>query len=113
MLVLVQVVVVLVVGMESLQVVSLLDVLHLVLSSFEMERRNGPQSSFCGFHPPPAGEGWFPRSGYHGVVRGGSFDRCDGMVCANPTLEQMAWHWFYSFGTNPCVELFFHLRARF
>jgi hypothetical protein len=24
--------------------------------SFEMERRNGPQSSFRGFHPPPARE---------------------------------------------------------
>jgi hypothetical protein len=24
--------------------------------------------------------------------------------CANPTLEQMAQHWFYSFGTNPSVE---------
>jgi hypothetical protein len=33
--------------------------------------------------------------------------------CANPTLEQMARHWFYSFGTNPSVESFVHSRARF
>jgi hypothetical protein len=24
--------------------------------------------------------------------------------CANPTLEQMARHWFFSFGTNPRAE---------
>jgi hypothetical protein len=78
-----------------------------------MERRNGPQSSFRGFHPPLAREGWFPRSGYRGGVRGGSFDRRDAMGCANPTLEQMAWHWFYSFGTNPSAESFVHSRACF
>jgi hypothetical protein len=32
---------------------------------------------------------------------------------ANPTLEQMAQHWFYFFGTNPSVESFAHSRARF
>jgi hypothetical protein len=55
-----------------------------------MERRNGPWSSFHGFRPPLAREGWFPRSGYSGCVRGGSFDRRDALDCANPTLEQMA-----------------------
>jgi hypothetical protein len=30
----------------------------------------------------------------------------DGLVCANPTFEQMARHWFYSFGTNPSGESF-------
>jgi hypothetical protein len=35
------------------------------------------------------------------------------LVCANPTFEQMARHWFYSFGTNPSVELFVRSRARF
>jgi hypothetical protein len=30
------------------------------------------------------------------------------MDCANPTFEQMAQHWFYSFDTNPSVELFVH-----
>jgi hypothetical protein len=33
--------------------------------------------------------------------------------CANPTLEKMARHWFYSFGTNPSAELFVRSRARF
>jgi hypothetical protein len=43
--------------------------------SFEMERRDGPWSSFRGFGPPPVREGWFPHSGYHDGFRGGSFDR--------------------------------------
>jgi hypothetical protein len=28
-------------------------------------------------------------------------------MCANPTFEQMAQHWFYSFGTNPSAESLF------
>jgi hypothetical protein len=28
-------------------------------------------------------------------------------------LEQMARHWFYSFGTNPSVESFVHSRPHF
>jgi hypothetical protein len=29
---------------------------------------------------------------------------------ANPTFEQLAWHWFYSFGTNPVLSrLFAHV----
>jgi hypothetical protein len=35
------------------------------------------------------------------------------VVCANPTFEQMARHWFYSFGTNPSADSFVHSRARF
>jgi hypothetical protein len=45
-----------------------------------MERRNGPRSSFRGFCSPLARQGWLPR----GDFRGGSFDRCDDLVCANP-----------------------------
>jgi hypothetical protein len=26
------------------------------------------------------------------------------LVCANPTFEQMARHWFYTFGTNPVLS---------
>jgi hypothetical protein len=37
----------------------------------------------------------------------------DGLVCANPTYEQMARHWFYSFCTNPSAESFVRSRARF
>jgi hypothetical protein len=78
-----------------------------------MERRNGPRSSFCGFGSPLIREGCFPRSGYRGGVHGGSFVRRDVLDCVNPTLEQMARHWFYSFGTNPSAESFVHSRARF
>jgi hypothetical protein len=56
--------------------------------SFEMERRDDPRFSFRGFGPPLGREGWFPRGG----VRGGSVGRKDGLVCANPTFEQMARH---------------------
>jgi hypothetical protein len=78
-----------------------------------MERRNSPQSSFRGFGPPLVGEGWFPHNGYRGGVRGGSFDSRDALECASPTFEQMAQHWFYSFGTNPSAESFVHSHARY
>jgi hypothetical protein len=83
------------------------------ICSFEMERRDNPRAFFHGFGPPPGREGWFPHGGYCGGVRGGNFGRKDGLVCANPTFEQMARHWFYSFGTNPSAELFARSRARF
>jgi hypothetical protein len=79
----------------------------------EMERRDGPQFSFRGFGPPLGREGWFPHSGYSGGVRGGRFGRRDVLDRANPTFEQMARHWFYSFGTNPSAESFVRSRARF
>jgi hypothetical protein len=78
-----------------------------------MERRNGPQSSFHGFGPLPVREGWFPRSGYRGGVRGGSIDRSNVLDRANPTLEQMAQHWFYFFGTNPRAKSFVRSHAHF
>jgi hypothetical protein len=71
---LVQEVVVLVVGLESLQVVSLLGVFPSCSirdgrsRSIELERRKGPWSSFRGFGFPPVREGWFPQCGYHGNV---------------------------------------------
>jgi hypothetical protein len=63
------------------------------IRSFEMERRDSPRVFFRGFGPPPGREDWFPRGG----VRGGSLGRKDGLVCANPTFEQMARHWFLLF----------------
>jgi hypothetical protein len=75
-----------------------------MIHSFEMEKRDSLRAFFCGFGPPPGREGWFPHGGYCGGVRRGSFGRKDGLVCANPTFEQMARHWFYSFGTNPSAE---------
>jgi hypothetical protein len=81
--------------------------------SFEMERRDDPRFSFRGFGPRLGREGWFSRSCYRGGVHGGSFGTKDGLICANPTFEQMAQHWFYSFGTNSSVESFVRSRARF
>jgi hypothetical protein len=111
---LVQVVMVLVVG---LQVVILLDDLHLLLNT-RVEgviglRCSGGTIHGLPFVVPPSIEGWFPRSGYCGGVHGGSFDRRDSLDCANPTLEQMDQHWFYTFGTKPTAESFLHSRARF
>jgi hypothetical protein len=133
----------------------------------ELERRDGPRSSFRGFGPSLVSEGWFPRNGYHGGVefagrspprnqyefgRGRSFesqkgygprfpfrgtrtppmrqewsshggsrfdmishciDRHGRMNVANPTFEEMARHWFATFGTNPSVESFARSRSWF
>jgi hypothetical protein len=76
-------------------------------------QRDDALFSFRGFGPPIGREGWFPHSGYHGGVRGGSFGWRDVLDRANPTFEQMARHWFYSFGTNPSAESFVPSRARF
>jgi hypothetical protein len=81
--------------------------------SFEKERRDGPRVLFHGFGPPLGIEGWFPQGGYRGGVHGGSFGRRDALVGANPTFEQMARHWFYTFGTNPSAESFVRSRACF
>jgi hypothetical protein len=78
-----------------------------------MERRDGPRSSFRGFGPPLVREAWLPRSGLCAGARGGSFRWKDVLDCANPTFEQMARHWFYSFGTNSSAESFVRSRARF
>jgi hypothetical protein len=78
-----------------------------------MERRDGPWSSFHGFCPPLVREGCFPHGGYHGGVRGASFSKKYVLACANHTFEQMARHWFYSFGTNPSAESFVRSRACF
>jgi hypothetical protein len=103
-------VVVQVVGLESLQVArrSPTRAQHgdRRSRSFEIERRDGPRYPFRGFGPSPVREGWFPRSGFRGGIRGGSFGRKDVLDCANPAFEQMARHWFYSFGTNPSAESF-------
>jgi hypothetical protein len=46
----------------------------------------------------------------HGGSRFDRMDRCidrhDRMNVANPTFEEMARHWFATFGTNPSVESF-------
>jgi hypothetical protein len=113
-------VVVLVFGIESLQEVSLLGVLPLVLN--------------------PGKGGVVALSWRGGTVHGFPFvvlvllqlERDGSLIvvtmvvfmevalvgkmfldCANPTFEQMARHWFYSFGTNPSAESFVRSRAHF
>jgi hypothetical protein len=56
----------------------------------------------------------------HGGSRFGGFDRMDHcidmhgrMSVANPTFEEMARHWFSTFGTNPSVEAFALSRSWF
>jgi hypothetical protein len=92
-------VVLLVVGLESQQVASLLGILPLEFTTgmggvVAFRRRGGTihGSPFVVLVLLSGREGWFPRSGYRGGVRGGSFGRKDGLVCANPTFEQMARH---------------------
>jgi hypothetical protein len=84
--------------------------------SFESQRGYGPCFSYHGSHTPPMRREWFS----HG---GSRFDRFDRMDCsfdrrgriyvANPTFEEMARHWFHTFGTNPSVESFARSRAWF
>jgi hypothetical protein len=42
-----------------------------------------------------------------------SFDRRHRMDVANSTFEEMARHWFHTFGTNPSVESFARSRSWF
>jgi hypothetical protein len=113
-------VVVLVFGLESLEEVSLLGVLPLVLNtgmrgSVALRSIGGIVHglSFVVSVLLQVERVGFPHGGYRGGVRGGSFGRKDGLVCANPTFEQMARHWFHSFGTNPSAESFVRSRAHF
>jgi hypothetical protein len=62
------------------------------IRSFENERRDSPRGFFYGFGPPLGREVWLPRGGDRGGVHGGSFDRKDGLVYANPTFEQIVRH---------------------
>jgi hypothetical protein len=93
---------VLVVGLESLQVVRLLGVLSLEFTTgmggvVALRRRGG---TVHGFSFVVLVLLQAERGGYRGGDRGGSFGGRDALVGANPTFEQMARHWFYSFGTN-------------
>jgi hypothetical protein len=74
--------------------------------SFESQRGYGPCFPYCCIHTPPMRQEWFS----HGVSR---FDRHDRMNVANPTFEEMARHWFATFGTNPSVESFSRSRSWF
>jgi hypothetical protein len=108
-------VVVLVVGLESLQEVSLLGILSLVLNTgmgavLALRWRGGTVHST----PFVVLVLQVQRVGSLIVVTIvvlGSFGRKGGLDCANPTFEQMARHWFYSFGIDPSVESFVQSRA--
>jgi hypothetical protein len=52
--------------------------------------------------------GWFSHGGSRFDRMDRSFDRSDRMDVANPIFEEIARHWFDTFGTNPSVD---HLLA--
>jgi hypothetical protein len=88
-------VVVLVVGLESLQLVRLLGILPLEIG---------------GFGPPPGREGWFPQGGYRGGVCGGSFGRRDALVGANPLSSKWLGTGFTLLVLSPLMcRLFAHV----
>jgi hypothetical protein len=81
---------------------------------FESQRGYEPRFPFRGTRTPPVRREWFS----HGGSRFDRFDRMDrsfdrrGRIdVANPTFEEMAQHWFDTFGTNPSVESFARSRS--
>jgi hypothetical protein len=105
--------------MVTMVVLSLLDVLHLVINTslgevtFLSLKGYGPRFPFRGSRTPPMGQEWSS----HGGSRFDRMDRCidrhGRMNIANPTFEEMAGHWFATFGTNPIVESFARSRSWF
>jgi hypothetical protein len=84
--------------------------------SFESQRGYRPCFPFRGTRTPPVRREWFS----HGGSRFDRFDRMDHsfdrrsrMDISNPTIEEMARHWFHTFGTNPSVESFARSRSWF
>jgi hypothetical protein len=68
--------------------------------NFRSQRSYGPRSPLRGTRSPPRGHVGVP-------------PRRDGMDFANPTLEQMARHWFDLFCTNPVLSLLLTLALVF
>ena len=69
--------------------------------SFESQRNYGPRFPLRGARTPPMRHDRVPMMGYNrSEVRHGTFlrERCFGVNFANPSFEQMARHWFDSFG---------------
>jgi hypothetical protein len=81
--------------------------------SFESQNGYRPRYPFRGSRTPPMGQEWSS----HGCSRFDKIDRCidrhGRMHVANPTFEEMARHWFATFGTNPSVESFAFSRSWF
>jgi hypothetical protein len=84
--------------------------------SFESHRGYGPHIFFRGTHTPPMRQEWSSHGGYR-FDRFDRMDRCidrhGRMNVAHPTFEEMARHWFATFGTNPSVESFALSRSWF
>jgi hypothetical protein len=84
--------------------------------SFESQRGYGPWFPYHGSRTPPVRREWFSHGGsrfdrFDRMDR--SFDRRSRIDVANPTFEEMARHWFHTFGTNPSVESFARSRSWF
>jgi hypothetical protein len=74
--------------------------------SFESQRGYEPLSFFHGTRTPPMRQEWFSHGGSRFDRMDHCIDRHGRMNVANPTFEEMARHWFATFGTNPSVESF-------
>jgi hypothetical protein len=84
--------------------------------SFESQRGYRPWSFFRGTRTPLVRREWFSHGGsrFDRVDRMDHiFDRHGRMSVADPTFEEMARHWFNTFGTNPSVESFARSRSWF
>jgi hypothetical protein len=77
--------------------------------NFESQRGYRPRFPFRGTRTPLVRQEWFSHGGsrFDRLDRmDRSFDRRGRLDVANPTFEEMAQHWFGTFGTNPSVESF-------
>jgi hypothetical protein len=81
--------------------------------NFESQRGYGPCFSYHGSRTPAMGREWFSHGGSKFDMMDRSFDRHGRIDVANPTFEEMARHWFHTFGTNPNVESFARSRSWF
>jgi hypothetical protein len=81
--------------------------------SFESQRGYRPFFSYHGSRTPPMRREWFSHGGSRFDRMDRSFDRRGRIGVANPTFEEMARHWFHTFGTNPSVESFARSRSWF
>jgi hypothetical protein len=81
--------------------------------SFESQRSYGSLSFFRGTRTPPMRQEWSSHGGSRFDRMDHCIDRHGRMNVTNPTFEEMARHWFATFGTNPSVESFARSRSLF
>jgi hypothetical protein len=81
--------------------------------SFESQKGYRPRFPFRCSRTPPIEQEWSS----HGGSRFDRMDRCidrhGRMNVANPIFDEMARHWFATFGTNPSVDSFARSRSWF